>query len=147
VTGKLPPSGTESPRAPTGSTWSDRHVGAISRDTQGFCANWAGSFWGCFDLHATPFVHGCMHACCLLTALCFSVTSSQFEQGIYCETFHSEEGGWRNCETCGKVRLCVCMLINTSRRFVPADSSVPLCSARADSALRVHCIYPQVPAA
>jgi hypothetical protein len=67
-----------------------------------------------------------MHACTAHRSLCFSVTSSQFEQGVYCETFHSEEGGWRNCETCARVRVCACMLINTSRFFAPADSSVPL---------------------
>ncbi|ONM24352.1 B3 domain-containing transcription factor VAL3 [Zea mays] len=36
---------------------------------------------------------------------------SQFEQGIYCETFHSEEGGWRNCESCGRQRVhCGCIV-------------------------------------
>ncbi|GJN11364.1 hypothetical protein PR202_ga29550 [Eleusine coracana subsp. coracana] len=35
---------------------------------------------------------------------------SQFEQGIYCETFHSEEGGWRNCETCGRRVHCGCIV-------------------------------------
>ncbi|ONM24367.1 B3 domain-containing transcription factor VAL3 [Zea mays] len=54
-----------------------------------------------------------MHACMPLTAatlaLC-SVASSQFEQGIYCETFHSEEGGWRNCESCGRRVHCGCIV-------------------------------------
>ncbi|ONM24373.1 B3 domain-containing transcription factor VAL3 [Zea mays] len=35
---------------------------------------------------------------------------SQFEQGIYCETFHSEEGGWRNCESCGRRVHCGCIV-------------------------------------
>ncbi|XP_062188787.1 B3 domain-containing protein Os07g0563300-like isoform X1 [Phragmites australis] len=35
---------------------------------------------------------------------------SQFEQGIYCETFHSDEGGWRNCESCGRRVHCGCIV-------------------------------------
>ncbi|CAN6199446.1 unnamed protein product [Urochloa humidicola] len=35
---------------------------------------------------------------------------SKFEQGIYCETFHSEEGGWRNCESCGRRVHCGCIV-------------------------------------
>ena len=37
----------------------------------------------------------CMHV--------FSLCSGSFEQGSFCETFHSEVAGWRNCEACGKV--------------------------------------------
>jgi hypothetical protein len=53
--GKLAPSGADSPMAPTGSTWSDRHVVAISRDTRGFCVKLVWVFFGCFDLRATPY--------------------------------------------------------------------------------------------
>ncbi|KAG2637697.1 hypothetical protein PVAP13_2NG534103 [Panicum virgatum] len=56
-------------------------------------------------------MHACMHV--WLTAALgslFCVASSQFEQGIYCETFHSEEGGWRNCESCGRRVHCGCIV-------------------------------------
>ncbi|RWW12404.1 hypothetical protein BHE74_00030510 [Ensete ventricosum] len=29
--------------------------------------------------------------------------SCAFEQGSFCETFHSDVAGWRNCEACGKM--------------------------------------------
>ncbi|KAK2984716.1 hypothetical protein RJ640_004541 [Escallonia rubra] len=30
------------------------------------------------------------------------VYSSVFEEGRFCETFHSNDDGWRDCESCGK---------------------------------------------
>ncbi|CAM0906289.1 unnamed protein product [Alopecurus aequalis] len=33
-----------------------------------------------------------------------------FEQGSFCETFHSEVAGWRNCEACGKRLHCGCIV-------------------------------------
>lgn len=33
-----------------------------------------------------------------------------FEQGTFCETFHSEAAGWRKCETCGKRVHCGCIV-------------------------------------
>ncbi|PNT74937.1 hypothetical protein BRADI_1g24720v3 [Brachypodium distachyon] len=90
--------------APTGSTWSDRYVVAISEDIREFCVK-LGGLW--FDSRAT---HGwvpgaCMHVCSL-----FSVCSGSFEQGSFCETFHSEVAGWRNCEACGKRLHCGCIV-------------------------------------
>ncbi|KAL6656773.1 hypothetical protein ACP70R_004553 [Stipagrostis hirtigluma subsp. patula] len=35
---------------------------------------------------------------------------AQFEQGTYCETFHSEEPGWRQCESCGRRVHCGCIV-------------------------------------
>ncbi|KAL6856119.1 hypothetical protein ACP4OV_018921 [Aristida adscensionis] len=35
---------------------------------------------------------------------------AQFEQGTYCETFHSEEAGWRECETCSRKVHCGCIV-------------------------------------
>ncbi|XP_072987612.1 B3 domain-containing protein Os07g0563300-like isoform X1 [Typha latifolia] len=33
-----------------------------------------------------------------------------FEQGNFCEVFHSDAAGWRNCETCGKRVHCGCIV-------------------------------------
>ena len=52
----------------------------------------------------------CMH-------VCFSVSSGSFEQGSFCETFHSDVAGWRNCEACGKV--CVRVHAVSLASFVP----------------------------
>ncbi|XP_018686075.2 B3 domain-containing protein Os07g0563300 isoform X4 [Musa acuminata AAA Group] len=35
--------------------------------------------------------------------------SCAFEQGSFCETFHSDVAGWRNCEACGKRVHCGCV--------------------------------------
>ncbi|XP_019055852.1 PREDICTED: B3 domain-containing protein Os07g0563300-like [Nelumbo nucifera] len=36
--------------------------------------------------------------------------ASAFEEGRYCETFHSEAAGWRGCESCGKRVHCGCIV-------------------------------------
>ncbi|XP_020092484.1 B3 domain-containing protein Os07g0563300-like isoform X2 [Ananas comosus] len=41
-----------------------------------------------------------------LCARCFCT----YEQGMFCETFHSDVAGWRNCETCGKRVHCGCIV-------------------------------------
>lgn len=89
--------------AHTGSTWSDRYVGAISADTRGFSVKLvvSGSALTCVRRLLVP--DACMHVCFL-----FSVSSGSFEHGTFCETFHSEVAGWRKCEACGKVRTPAC---------------------------------------
>lgn len=54
----------------------------------------------CEDLFGT----GCVDICCLLTLL---DCSSTFDQGNFCETYHSDAAGWRKCESCGKVSSLV----------------------------------------
>lgn len=34
---------------------------------------------------------------------------SAYENSIFCETFHSEESGWRECRICGKIVHCGCI--------------------------------------
>ncbi|XP_074585324.1 B3 domain-containing protein Os07g0563300-like isoform X2 [Curcuma longa] len=46
--------------------------------------------------------------------------SSAFEQGTFCETFHSNDSGWRNCETCGKRVHCGCIASAQSYGFLDA---------------------------
>ncbi|XP_042378408.1 B3 domain-containing protein Os07g0563300-like [Zingiber officinale] len=46
--------------------------------------------------------------------------SSSFEQGTFCETFHSNDSGWRNCETCGKRVHCGCIASAQSYGFLDA---------------------------
>lgn len=36
-----------------------------------------------------------------------SPCSSVYEDGRFCETFHSNDDGWRDCESCGKVRYLI----------------------------------------
>lgn len=35
---------------------------------------------------------------------------STFDQGNFCETFHSDSAGWRKCESCGKKIHCGCIV-------------------------------------
>lgn len=35
---------------------------------------------------------------------------SSFDQGNFCETFHSDAAGWRKCESCGKRIHCGCIV-------------------------------------
>ncbi|XP_042506761.1 B3 domain-containing protein Os07g0563300-like [Macadamia integrifolia] len=43
------------------------------------------------------------------TELCDRCASA-YEEGRYCETFHSDAAGWRNCESCGKRVHCGCIV-------------------------------------
>jgi hypothetical protein len=82
-----------------------------------------------------------MHAC--MCVFCFSVRSGSFEQGSFCETFHSEVAGWRNCEACGKVcilRLHAASLCGRDHCFLIADWSVPVFWVRAGQRLHCGCI-------
>ncbi|GMH05394.1 hypothetical protein Nepgr_007234 [Nepenthes gracilis] len=36
--------------------------------------------------------------------------ASAFEEGRFCETFHSHDSGWRGCESCGKWVHCGCIV-------------------------------------
>ncbi|KAL3821522.1 hypothetical protein ACJIZ3_007427 [Penstemon smallii] len=36
--------------------------------------------------------------------------ASVYEEGRFCETFHSRDDGWRDCETCGKLVHCGCIV-------------------------------------
>ncbi|OIT02885.1 b3 domain-containing transcription repressor val1 [Nicotiana attenuata] len=40
--------------------------------------------------------------------LCYNCGSA-FENLVFCETFHSEESGWRECKTCRKLIHCGCI--------------------------------------
>ncbi|CAA0842396.1 B3 domain-containing transcription repressor VAL2, partial [Striga hermonthica] len=43
-----------------------------------------------------------------LASLCYNCGSA-YENSIFCETFHSEDSGWRPCRVCGKVVQCGCI--------------------------------------
>ncbi|KAG6505813.1 hypothetical protein ZIOFF_038178 [Zingiber officinale] len=47
--------------------------------------------------------------------------SCTFEQGNFCETYHSDDGGWRNCEACGKRVHCGCIVSITAYVLLDAD--------------------------
>ncbi|KAK4420684.1 B3 domain-containing transcription factor VAL3 [Sesamum alatum] len=36
--------------------------------------------------------------------------ASVYEEGRFCETFHSNDDGWRDCESCGKLVHCGCIV-------------------------------------
>ncbi|KAL8516447.1 hypothetical protein ACS0TY_014923 [Phlomoides rotata] len=40
--------------------------------------------------------------------LCFKCGSA-YENSVFCETFHSDESGWRECRICGKIVHCGCI--------------------------------------
>lgn len=43
---------------------------------------------------------------------CASYNRSAFENSVYCDTFHSEESGWRECKICRKVNLVDLFCVN-----------------------------------
>ncbi|XP_042391578.1 uncharacterized protein LOC121982515 [Zingiber officinale] len=47
--------------------------------------------------------------------------SCTFEQGNFCETYHSDDRGWRNCEACGKRVHCGCIVSLTDYVLLDAD--------------------------
>ncbi|XP_039114813.1 B3 domain-containing protein Os07g0563300-like [Dioscorea cayenensis subsp. rotundata] len=43
-----------------------------------------------------------------------------YEQGTFCETFHSDDAGWRNCESCRKRVHCGCIVSNQAYLLLDA---------------------------
>ncbi|WOL10373.1 hypothetical protein Cni_G19128 [Canna indica] len=46
--------------------------------------------------------------------------SCTFEQGNFCETYHPDDAGWRNCESCGKRVHCGCIVSAPTYIFLDA---------------------------
>ncbi|KAJ7946909.1 B3 domain-containing protein [Quillaja saponaria] len=65
---------------------------------------------------------------------------SAYEEGRFCETFHSNVSGWRSCESCRKGVHCGCIV--SSHSFVLLDSGGIECLACA----RKNTILPSNPA-
>ncbi|XP_042437534.1 B3 domain-containing protein Os07g0563300-like [Zingiber officinale] len=59
--------------------------------------------------------------------------SSAFEQGTFCETFHSGVTGWRNCETCRKRLHCGCIV--SAQTYIYLDAGGVECIACASKSL------------
>ncbi|KAG1347182.1 B3 domain-containing protein [Cocos nucifera] len=66
---------------------------------------------------------------------CFSA----YDQGSFCETFHSDAAGWRSCETCGKRVHCGCIVSISA--YVLLDAGGIECFACA----RKSVVMPQPP--
>ncbi|XP_019418888.1 PREDICTED: B3 domain-containing protein Os07g0563300-like isoform X2 [Lupinus angustifolius] len=64
---------------------------------------------------------------------------SAFEEGRFCDIFHSNASGWRNCETCRKGIHCGCIV--SSHAFVLLDPGGIECFACA----RKHILLPSNP--
>ncbi|KAE9599307.1 putative transcription factor & chromatin remodeling CW-Zn-B3/VAL family [Lupinus albus] len=64
---------------------------------------------------------------------------SAFEEGRFCDIFHSNASGWRNCETCRKGIHCGCIV--SSHAFVLLDHGGIECFACA----RKHILLPSNP--
>ncbi|CAL0300868.1 unnamed protein product [Lupinus luteus] len=64
---------------------------------------------------------------------------SAFEEGRFCDIFHSNASGWRNCETCRKGIHCGCIV--SSHAFVLLDTGGIECFACA----RKHILLPSNP--
>ncbi|KAG6467567.1 hypothetical protein ZIOFF_074597 [Zingiber officinale] len=56
--------------------------------------------------------------------------SSAFEQGTFCETFHADDSGWRNCETCVKRLHCGCIVSAQTYVFLDAGGVECIACAR-----------------
>ncbi|KAG6525788.1 B3 domain-containing protein Os07g0563300-like isoform X2 [Zingiber officinale] len=61
--------------------------------------------------------------------------SCTFEQGNFCETYHSDDEGWRNCETCGKRMHCGCIVSVTTYVLLDAGSIDCVACARKPSVM------------
>ncbi|XP_042451015.1 B3 domain-containing protein Os07g0563300-like isoform X2 [Zingiber officinale] len=55
---------------------------------------------------------------------------SAFEQGTFCETFHADDSGWRNCETCVKRLHCGCIVSAQTYVFLDAGGVECIACAR-----------------
>ncbi|CAL5409756.1 unnamed protein product [Camellia sinensis] len=47
---------------------------------------------------------------CAVMTIVFDGSSSAYEEGKFCETFHLDASGWRCCESCGKQIHCGCIV-------------------------------------
>ncbi|KAL0301137.1 UNVERIFIED_CONTAM: B3 domain-containing transcription repressor VAL1 [Sesamum radiatum] len=67
-------------------------------------------FMPCINFALELNMRGRMLAC-IIHSHAFNLTrSSVYEEGRFCETFHSNDDGWRDCESCGKLVHCGCIV-------------------------------------
>ncbi|KAM0892242.1 hypothetical protein ACQ4PT_025880 [Festuca glaucescens] len=69
-----------------------------------------------------------------------------FEQGSFCETFHSEVAGWRNCEACGKRLHCGCIVSVHAYALLDAGGvDCILCARKSFAAMAPNPIWSAAP--
>ncbi|KAL7249494.1 hypothetical protein ACSBR1_011653 [Camellia fascicularis] len=62
----------------------------------------------CEDSDSTQFRNGWRLRSGHFAQLC-NRCSSLYEEGRFCDTYHSNDDGWRDCESCGKLVHCGCI--------------------------------------
>ncbi|XP_017238618.1 B3 domain-containing protein Os07g0563300 isoform X2 [Daucus carota subsp. sativus] len=67
------------------------------------------SCFQCEDSISDSFKHGWRLRSGDVARLC-NRCGSVYEDGRFCETFHSNDDGWRDCESCGKLVHCGCVV-------------------------------------
>ncbi|KAK1435679.1 hypothetical protein QVD17_01445 [Tagetes erecta] len=67
------------------------------------------SCFQCHDSTSTCFRNGWKLRNGERASLCYRC-ACVYEDGRFCETFHSNDDGWRDCESCGKLVHCGCVV-------------------------------------
>ncbi|XP_022723535.1 B3 domain-containing protein Os07g0563300-like isoform X5 [Durio zibethinus] len=65
-----------------------------------------------------------------------------FEEGRFCDTFHSKASGWRNCESCGKRVHCGCIVSFNAFTLLDAGGIECLACARKNVVLAPNSSWP-----
>ncbi|XAR67528.1 hypothetical protein NMG60_11002310 [Bertholletia excelsa] len=99
----------------------------------------------CQDSNSSQFRDGWRLRSGLFARLC-NRCASLYEEGIFCEKFHSENDGWRNCESCGKMScpLVHCGCIVSFYTYMLLDLGGVICMecSRTNFILeRKQCLY------
>ncbi|XP_031115878.1 B3 domain-containing transcription factor VAL3-like isoform X2 [Ipomoea triloba] len=72
--------------------------------------------------------------------------ASAYDEGKFCETFHSNDDGWRDCEGCGKLVHCGCIVsFNTYLLLDFGGIMCMECSKISFILARNCCMYPASP--
>ncbi|PSR95664.1 B3 domain-containing protein [Actinidia chinensis var. chinensis] len=95
----------------------------------------------CGDSHSSQFRNGWRLRSGHFAQLC-NRCSSLYEEGRFCETFHSNDDGWRDCESCGKLVHCGCIVSFLAYRLLDFGGVICMeCSKINFILARKRCLY------
>ncbi|KAG9441904.1 hypothetical protein H6P81_017758 [Aristolochia fimbriata] len=125
-----------------GAAWEGARVGEMSGTARGGWVRWdvfLGSNWkmaarvcmnpSCGTRAPTEWKKGWGLRSGGLACLC-DKCGSAFEQLVFCDTFHLDESGWRECSSCGKRLHCGCIASKTSIELLDSGGVECLSCAR-----------------
>ncbi|KAL6975370.1 hypothetical protein U1Q18_024165 [Sarracenia purpurea var. burkii] len=95
----------------------------------------------CGDSNSSQFRNGWRLRSGHFAQLC-NRCASLYEEGIFCETFHSNDDGWRDCESCGKLVHCGCIVSFLSYMLLDFGGVICMECSRIKFILeRKRCLY------